>query len=119
MSTKASLSSEISGAQMEGVRILSTVSARQEVPLVPPRSWPAYRLLVETRIEELLSTEKDVVALHNALFSQDGLFHQLASGEEERRKLVESPLFRRAKALVNEMMLAAETELRNRLYQQS
>lgn len=77
----------------------------------------ADRSLIEERIEELLSTEKDVVILHNTLFSQYGLFHQLAGSKEERQRQKNSALYQRAKMVVNDMILAAEAELRNRLCQ--
>jgi hypothetical protein len=58
---------------------------------------------VEEQIRELLVTETSGIRLSNRLFTPDGLFNQLASTEEERRALVQTPLFREAQARVSEL----------------
>ena len=51
---------------------------------------------VEQQIREVLESEEQAVPLSNKLFSPSGLFSRLASTEEERRVLVQSPLFKEA-----------------------
>lgn len=70
------------------------------------------RARIEHQIEALLATEEDVTVLHNRLFSQTGLFHQLAPTVAERQQQKESPLYRRAKAVVNQLMLDVEAGFR-------
>ncbi len=65
------------------------------------------RARIERQIESLLATEEDVTVLHNRLFSQAGLFHQLAPTTEERQKQKESPPKRPAKRLVRRITSAA------------
>lgn len=72
---------------------------------------------IEEKIEQLMTTEKDVVLLYNALFSQQGLFHQLAPTQEARQVQRDSSLYRRAKKLVSDMMIRPEAEIRNKLCQ--
>ena len=67
---------------------------------------------IMAKIEELLSSERNVTVLYNALFSQDGLFRELAPTPDLRREQRESALYKKAKATVDEMMSAAERELR-------
>lgn len=73
------------------------------------------RKSIETEIEKLLSVETDPGKIHNGLFAQGGLFHQLAPTKEERQIQRQSGLYKRAKARVNDLMLAAEEELKKRL----
>jgi hypothetical protein len=57
----------------------------------------ADRQQLEGEIRHLLATETDPVLLSNKLFSQEGgLFGQLANSEPERRKVIQSPLFKQA-----------------------
>ena len=48
------------------------------------------------KIRDVLATEKDSITLSERLFSQGGLFSHLAHTKGERKKLVRSPLFRKA-----------------------
>lgn len=50
----------------------------------------------QERIRDVLATEKDSITLSERLFSQGGLFSHLAHTKAERKKLVRSPLFRKA-----------------------
>ena len=61
------------------------------------------RQRVEEQIRELLATETSGIRLSNKLFTPDGLFNQLASTEEERRAIVQTPLFREAQTRVSEL----------------
>jgi hypothetical protein len=63
----------------------------------------AVRQQLEAEIRQLLATETDPVLLSNKLFSQGGLFGQLASSEPERRKVAQSPLFRQAQERLMEL----------------
>lgn len=51
---------------------------------------------VEQQIREILATETRAVPFSNKLFSQGGLFSQLAATIEERRALVQTDLFKEA-----------------------
>lgn len=51
---------------------------------------------IEQQIREVLESEEQAIPLSNKLFSPSGLFSRLASTEEERRVLVQSPLFKEA-----------------------
>lgn len=51
---------------------------------------------IEQQIREVLATETRAVSFSNRLFSQGGLFSQLATTTEERRALVQTDLFREA-----------------------
>ncbi len=67
------------------------------------------------QIEKALASELDGGTLHNALFAQGGLFHQLAPTKADRQAQRGSELYKRAKARVNELMLTAQRELKQRL----
>jgi hypothetical protein len=51
---------------------------------------------IEEQIREVLATETRAIPFSNKLFSQGGLFSQLATTIEERRALVQSDLFKEA-----------------------
>ena len=57
----------------------------------------------EQQIRETLANESQAIPLSNKLFSPDGLFSRLADTEEERRVLVQSPLFRQAQRRFREL----------------
>jgi hypothetical protein len=48
------------------------------------------------QIREILATESRAMVVSNSLFSQEGLFSQLAPTEAERRELVQTELFKEA-----------------------
>lgn len=50
----------------------------------------------EAAIRETLATETDAIRLSDKLFHPDGLFGRLAATEQERRSLVQTPLFAEA-----------------------
>lgn len=58
---------------------------------------------VEQAVREALATETRAVPLSNCLFTPDGLFSRLARTPEERRVLVQTPLFREALRRVTEL----------------
>ncbi len=58
---------------------------------------------IELQIREALASERDAISLSNQLFSPGGLFSQLANTESERRRLVETPLFKEAQRRVSEL----------------
>ncbi len=61
------------------------------------------RAAVEHEIRHLLATERHTVRLSNALFGQfTGLFWKIATTQDERRALVDTPLYREAQARVRE-----------------
>jgi hypothetical protein len=51
---------------------------------------------IEELIREVVANEPHASILSDQLFRPDGLFNQLAGTEEERRSVVQSPLFRQA-----------------------
>jgi hypothetical protein len=61
---------------------------------------------VEEQIHEVLASETQAIPLSSRLFSPDGLFSHLASTEEERRILVQSPLFKQAQRRFRELQRA-------------
>jgi hypothetical protein len=65
---------------------------------------------IEQQIRDVLSRESHAIPLSNQLFSPDGLFSRLAATEEERRSLVQSPLFREAKRRFLELQQAEAKE---------
>lgn len=58
---------------------------------------------VEARIRQLMADEKSGMALSNKLFTPDGLFNRIAKTEEDRRKMVQTPLFKEAQRRVHEL----------------
>jgi hypothetical protein len=60
----------------------------------------ADNIRIEAKIRELIASECDSITLSNALFAPSGLFSQLASGEDERRALTKTPLFKEAQQRV-------------------
>jgi predicted DNA-binding antitoxin AbrB/MazE fold protein len=74
------------------------------------------RSRIEKEIEELLLRENlEVGTLHNRLFAQGGLFHQLAPTKAQRQCQRETALYKRAKSRVSELMLAAQRQLKQRV----
>jgi hypothetical protein len=65
---------------------------------------------IEEQIRELLANESRAIFLSDKLFRPEGLFSQLAETEEERRSVVQSPLFKQAqkRLLVLQHQEAAE-----------
>ncbi|MBI1918269.1 MAG: hypothetical protein HYS12_26555 [Planctomycetes bacterium] len=51
---------------------------------------------LEDQIRQALANETSAILLSNKLFTPDGLFYRLATTEEERRVVAQSPLFRQA-----------------------
>ena len=51
---------------------------------------------LEQQIREVLATETHAIPLSNKLFRPGGLFNELATTEDERRIVVQSPLFKQA-----------------------
>jgi hypothetical protein len=58
---------------------------------------------IEQQVRELLANETRAIPLSNQLFSQEGLFAQLGTTAEERRALLQSPLYREARRRVAEL----------------
>ncbi len=58
---------------------------------------------IERRIRDVLANETHAMPLSNKLFTPEGLFSEIAGTEEERRVLVQSPLFRQALRRLHEL----------------
>lgn len=58
---------------------------------------------IKQLIRAALATEMSAVNLSNLLFGPQGLFKELAHTAEERRKLVQTPLFREANARLTDL----------------
>lgn len=58
---------------------------------------------IEQKIRDLLAHEKSAIALSNQLFAPSGLFNELAQNEADRRKMIQSPLYKEAQRQLNEM----------------
>jgi hypothetical protein len=56
---------------------------------------------IEAKIMGALASEQDAISLSNQLFGPDGLFGQLAESEDERRRIVQTPLFKEAQRRVS------------------
>jgi hypothetical protein len=59
--------------------------------------------IIEQQIREALAAETHAIALSHKLFHPTGLFAQLATTEDERRVLAQSPLFREAQRRLSEL----------------
>jgi len=60
---------------------------------------------VETEIQTLLATETSAIRLSNALFTPGGLFGKLFSTPEEKKAVLNSPLFDQANRRLSELQL--------------
>src|SRR5262245_2874690 len=58
---------------------------------------------VEQQIRDVLATETHAIPLSDKLFRPDGLFNRLATNEEERRRVAQSPLFKQAQRRLMEL----------------
>jgi hypothetical protein len=58
---------------------------------------------LEQQIRDLLAVETRATSLSDKLFSPTGLFSRLAQSQEERRVLVQSPLFKEAQKRFREL----------------
>ena len=58
---------------------------------------------IEQEIRDVLERESQAIPLSERLFGPEGLFSRLASTEEERRLLVQSPLFKQAQQRFSEL----------------
>ena len=58
---------------------------------------------IEEQIRQALATESSAILLSNKLFAPGGLFPRLGTTEEERRAVVQTPLFREALARLSEL----------------
>ena len=68
---------------------------------------------IERRIEQLLTQDGlSAQAFSLILFGVNGLFHQLAPSEAERRAVTQSPLFQRANERLTELQRLELAELR-------
>ncbi len=69
--------------------------------------------VIESQIRELLKLDVSAVTLSHLLFAQfGGLFGQLASTEQERRAISQTPLFRQANARITELAARDSAPLR-------
>ncbi len=59
----------------------------------------------EAEIRRLLATETSAIRLSNALFTPGGLFSKLYSTPDEKKALVDSPLFDEANRRLSELQL--------------
>jgi hypothetical protein len=60
----------------------------------------------------VLTEENTAVGISDKLFTPDGLFSLLASTEEERRAMVQTPLFKRAQKRFRELQFKEAEEFR-------
>jgi hypothetical protein len=58
---------------------------------------------IEQAIREALASETQAMALSQRLFAPDGLFSRLGATENERRSVVQSPLFQEAQRRLSEL----------------
>jgi hypothetical protein len=65
---------------------------------------------LEIQIRRILDAEQDAISLSNKLFSPEGLFHQLAPTEAERRNLVKLPLFKQAQRRLSDLKRSVASE---------
>src|ERR1700730_16684154 len=67
---------------------------------------------VETEIRRLLMTETSAIRLSNALFTPGGLFSKLYSTHDEKKAIVNSPLFDEANRRLAEWQLQEAGKLK-------
>lgn len=70
------------------------------------------RQQIEQEIARVLAQETTAVGISDRLFTPDGLFSKLASTEEERRTMVQTPLFRQAQKRFRELQFKEAEEFR-------
>jgi len=70
---------------------------------------------IENRIRALLQIKTTSQALSNALFGYGGLFGRLAKTEQERKALMNTPLFREAEERIMEIERAEIAAERRRI----
>lgn len=58
---------------------------------------------IELEIQRLLTTEASAVILSEKIFSQEGLFAKIATTYEQRKLLVQSPLYQQAQKRFREL----------------
>ena len=58
---------------------------------------------IEEQIRQALASETQAIPLSDKLFGPEGLFGRLASTEEERRAVAQSPLFRQAQRRLTDL----------------
>jgi hypothetical protein len=63
---------------------------------------------IERSIREVLRTETSAIRMSHRLFSADGLFNQIAHTEQERRLLIQTPLFQEAHGRYRELVTQEE-----------
>lgn len=61
------------------------------------------RTVIESQIRETLEQETRAISLSQKLFGPNGLFPQLGVTEDERRKIIQTDLYRRAQARLTEL----------------
>ncbi len=67
---------------------------------------------VEAEIRQLLATETSAVRLSNTLFSPGGLFSRLYSTPDEKKAVINSPLFEEANRRLSELQLQEAGKVR-------
>jgi hypothetical protein len=67
---------------------------------------------VEAEIRRLLVDETSAIRLSNALFTPGGLFSKLFSTREEKKAVIDSPLFDEANRRLSELQLQEASRLK-------
>ncbi|MBI3822103.1 MAG: hypothetical protein HY289_05410 [Planctomycetes bacterium] len=67
---------------------------------------------IEHAILKVLAEETTAVGVSDKLFTPEGLFSLLASTEQERRVMVQSPLFKKAQKRFRELQFKEADEFR-------
>jgi hypothetical protein len=67
---------------------------------------------IEDAILKVLADETTAVGISEKLFTPDGLFSLLGSTEEERRAMVQTPLFKKAQKRFRELQFKEADEFR-------
>jgi hypothetical protein len=65
---------------------------------------------IEQEILNVLAESTTAVGISDKLFTPDGLFSRLASTEEERRAMVQTPLFKQAQRRFRELQFKEAAE---------
>jgi hypothetical protein len=70
---------------------------------------------IEQEIQQILATETSAISLSEKIFSQEGLFSKLAHSYEERKALVQSPLYQQAQKRFRELQFGEVDAFRHKV----
>jgi hypothetical protein len=69
---------------------------------------------IEQEIKRILATETSAIAFSEKIFSHEGLFAKLAQTYDERKRLVQSPLYQEAQKRFRELQRREISAFRRR-----